>query len=273
MSLAWFAICATGVLRRDQTEVRHQRPWMRKAREIADFGDEGDRGKEAEAFQAHQPLDQGIHAPGLAQLAQSLGYMLNAFAGLFAGLPILVERDLLGRMLEADRGEVPLVCLAPGSVMDIVATVTQEHRLHLLTDSQARCHRIFSGTRQVPHGLVPLIRNEDRGKAPCAGLASEHQRVTTVGLDALLAGTTADARGGDNFAPPLLLAQVPHPAIPARPGLVHQQAGLRAATLPPQCLAQLRRKRIDGSDKPRCCATRLCDRNGDGAFPGSGHDV
>jgi len=163
---------AAGVFRRDQAEVGHERPRMRKASEVAYLGNEAHGRHEIDALQTHQRLDQWLHAPALAQIAQRLGEALNALTGLFGGLAILVESDLLGGMLEVDRGQVPLVRLAPGLVPDIIAAQTQEHRLHLLTHPQARCNRIFTGARQIPHRFVTLIRDDDVGQISGAHLAS-----------------------------------------------------------------------------------------------------
>ena len=107
---------AGGVFGGDQPQVRHQRAWVSEAMQIADLGDEGDGGDEVEAAQAHQRLDDRPHPPVIALRAQRLGQALDALVGILDGLPILVEGDLLGRVLEAQRGEMALVRLRPGAL-------------------------------------------------------------------------------------------------------------------------------------------------------------
>ena len=128
---------ACGELRGHQSEVRHQRTRMSKAGQIAHLGDEGDGGDEVKALQTHQRFDHGIHAPILALHSQCLGDPFDSFASLLRGQSIFVKGELLRRMFEADRGQVSIVRLGPGTFSLIVAPMAQHHRLHLQANSRS----------------------------------------------------------------------------------------------------------------------------------------
>jgi len=209
----------------------------------------------------------------LALLAQRLRDPLHTLAGLFGGSSILVERNLLGRMLEADRGEMPLVCLTPGVSPHVIAAVTQQHRLHLQPYSLAGRTRSFAGARKIPDRFVPFIRNDDASQIAGARLPREQQRIAPIRLDALFAGTACDARRCNNLTLPVLFAQVAHPAIPTRPCFVHQQRVLGSATLTSQRLAQLRGQRIDSANKSRRCTARIRNRDCNGVFVNVQSDI
>jgi hypothetical protein len=52
-------------------------------------------------------------------------------------------------MLEADRGEVSVVCRGPGFFSLVLTPMAQHHRLHLQTYPVPRGASIFSGTNEV----------------------------------------------------------------------------------------------------------------------------
>jgi len=257
---------ATGVFGRNQAQIGHECARMFKTGEIADLGDEGDGRDEVQTLQAHQRLDQRVHAPVLTEFAQLGGDTLDALAGFLTGCAVLVESDFLRRVLEADSGQVSLVCLAPGVAPYVVAPVTQQHGFHLQPDAKPSGTGIFTSPRQIAHRLVAFVRHDDGGQVAGAQLSSQKQRVAPIGFDALLGGVASQPRRGNDLASPMLLAKVTHPTVAARSCFVSQQRVLRTAALASQRLAQLGRRRVDRSDEPRRAAACRCDRNRHGVL-------
>src|SRR5271156_771446 len=249
---------AAGELRGYQSQVRHQRTRMGKPGQIAHLGDKNDRGNEVKALQTHQRLDHWIHAPAFALHSQLLGDSLDSLAGLLRGLSIFVEGNLLCRMLEADRRQVPIVRVAPGTLSLVMAPMAQHHRLDLQAHPMPRSARIFSSANEVSDRLVAFIGHNDARQIPGARLARQQQRIAPVRLDALLRGLSRNSGGRDDIASPALLAQVAYPTVAAGPGLVHDQRTFLGAHSAHR-FAQLGRKRIDRADESRRSTIRIRD--------------
>ena len=257
------AIASGGELRRHQSQIRHQGSRVGKAGEVPEFGDQRHGGEKINAAQTHQGRDYRPHPPTLALFVQPLRQPIDTLLRLFDRLTILVESDLLGRMLEAYGRQMPFVRLRPGTLALIDASMSQQHCLELLTGLKTCSDDIFARSAQIAHGFIARIRNGDGGEVARTRLSGQQQRIAPVGLQSLLSGLACDARGGDDLASPALLTQIAGPSIAAGTGFVNQQAVSRSAALAPQRLAQLCWKGIDRSHKPRRRAPGLCNRNRD----------
>jgi hypothetical protein len=87
--------------------------------------------------------------------------IVQIIGSLLGGLSIFVKGDLLCRMLEADRRQVSIVRLAPGTLSLVVAPMAQQHRLDLQAHPLPRGASIFSRASQISDCFVPLIGNDD----------------------------------------------------------------------------------------------------------------
>jgi hypothetical protein len=124
------------------------------------------------------------------------------------------------------------------------------------------------------HGSPRRAHQARRSARDCRlTLASEQQRIAAIGLDAQLRRASRQARRCNDLTAPVLLGQVTHPTAATWSRFVRQQRSLRAAMLSPQHLAQHRGRRVDRSDKSRCRATRLSNRDDDRIFMNIQSDV
>ena len=138
--------------------------------------------------------------------------------------------------------------------------MAQHHRLDLQTHAMSCGASIVSSASQISDCLVPFIGYCDARQIPGSRLARQQQRIAPIGLQALLRGLPRNPGRGDDIAPPALLAQVSHPTVAARPGLVNDQSAFLDAH-PPHRFAQLGRDRIDRADESRCSTIRIRNRH------------
>ena len=81
---------AAGVFRRDEAEVRHQFTRVGESREVAELGDQRDRGDERHAAQGLESRDDGRPPPRRRQLTQLLREPLEPSLRFVDGVAILV---------------------------------------------------------------------------------------------------------------------------------------------------------------------------------------
>ena len=188
------ASIAGGELRGDQSQVLHQCLRMSKAGQVSDLSDEGDRRGEIHATQTHQGVDHAFHAPVLILLAKGLGESLYALVRVLDGLTILIEGDLLSRVVELDAGQVPLVCGRPGGLAVIGAAMAQQHGFELQACPQPSGGGVLSCAGEVADGLIALIRHSHLDEVAGTGLPCKKHRIEPIGLEALLDGLLLKVR-------------------------------------------------------------------------------
>ena len=110
---------------------------------------------------------------------------------------MLLKHDLLGRVTEALRFQPTEVRLRPAPPTRIHPTVSQQEGIEPLSYPTLGVLEVFSATHQITDRFLLFIRNPDRHQVPRAMLASQRQRVTPIGLDALHRDAAATA-----MAPP-----------------------------------------------------------------------
>lgn len=170
--------------------------WAKRG-EIADLRNQGDRSNEVDAPECRQGSHYGLHAPLLTFNSQGLRQPVYALVRFGRGLPILGERDVLGRVREADTGQITLVSESPGSLVPIVPAVSEQQGFELLARLQAGPQSILACSRQIAHGFIALVGYHHPYQIPGSPQARQGQRIASVCFDSL-GGTMSDATGGDH---------------------------------------------------------------------------
>ena len=124
------------VLRGYQAQICHQGSSFGKASQVTNLSNEGGCGNRIETAQAHDRLYEGAHSPLSALCIKGLGQSLQCLIGAGDCLPILVEGDVLGRVIKAKPRQVSFMSLSPGTLAVVVAPVAQQHRLQLQARSR-----------------------------------------------------------------------------------------------------------------------------------------
>jgi hypothetical protein len=150
------ALAATRVLRGHQAEKSHELARASEAREIPDLGHQRHCRDPIDTAQRHEGFDLRAHAPVLELSLHRLREALDALAGLMHCAAVFGIGDVLSGMLEADLGQIQLVCRRPGCAAGIAMPVAQQHSLQLLASLQPRSHRILASAAQVAN--LPLSR-------------------------------------------------------------------------------------------------------------------
>src|SRR5262245_40448443 len=112
------------------------------------------------------------------------------------GIEVGLEGDLLGRMVKALIAEPYTVCPFPDG-SDVAATIAQEEAPNALARLSHVFDRNLAGPNEITHGLVGLIGNPHAREFSGAGEACQHDRVASVGLDAISGTPRGMGRGDD----------------------------------------------------------------------------
>jgi hypothetical protein len=98
------------------------------------------------------------------------------------GVDIVLQHDLLGWMLEAQRRQPPPIGQGPGGPAGIDPTVPQQEALQMLARLAQHPYGRGPGADQVAHRLVCRVRHPDRGQLARPVQLGQAQRITPVGL-------------------------------------------------------------------------------------------
>ena len=77
---------------------------LAKRREVADLGDHGHRDDQADAAHRLHGLDHRRHRPARQQVLDLRGQARDPRLRVLDGVDVVLQHDLLGGMVEADRG-------------------------------------------------------------------------------------------------------------------------------------------------------------------------
>lgn len=120
---------ATRVFRGNEPDERRQLPRVVKAREIAEFGDDGDRDKELDAAYGLQRLDDGIETPRWRSLEEFRFEALAAIDLFIDGTDGFLKHDVLRRCRAHHLREVPAMGVVPRRASDVVSAQAEQERL------------------------------------------------------------------------------------------------------------------------------------------------
>jgi hypothetical protein len=95
--------CPARMLGRRQTKVGHHLARIVEADEIAHFGDDGDSRHEGHAAHCLERLNDGRHGPSWNQILDLLHQATDPLFGVMNGMAVVLQHDLLGRVVEAKR--------------------------------------------------------------------------------------------------------------------------------------------------------------------------
>ena len=109
-----------------------------------------------------QFLVVALDTPVLAVIAQRLGESVEPILRFANSVPIFDKHHIPRRVSEADARQGPLMRGGPESSTRVSMAVAQQQRLELLTGLEPRAQRILASARQITHGFVSLIRDDDR---------------------------------------------------------------------------------------------------------------
>lgn len=223
-------LLAAGPLTGNETEEAGQQPRMRERREVADLGDQPDRGQRVDATQASQPADRRSPGPVRGLLGdQAVQAITTRQEHLVAG-QILPENRLRQRVLKPDRAQPRQVPLrgpgCPGTREDQAPAQQQ------LPDPMPRAHQIpaqvLAGTNQVAQRLELQGRDLHRPQLPRRVQPGELQRIARVGLGVIARLARNRAGRTDHHLHPGG-ARRPREPEPGRAGLIDRadRAGQR----------------------------------------------
>jgi hypothetical protein len=143
----------------------------------------------------------------------------SAALGLGDRVELLLEHDLLGRVLEAEPGQPAPVRRRPGLAAGEHPVVAQQEALELLPGPTHRLHRGRARPHQVAHRLVRRVGHPHPGQLPGPQQARQREGVAPVGLHPV-AGPARDQRGRHHRAVVAQRGDLPVQAVAARAGLV-----------------------------------------------------
>ena len=95
--------CPARMLGRRQTKVSHHLARIVEADEIAHLGNDGDSRHEGHATHGLKRLNDRRHGPSWNQILDLLRQAGDALFGVMHGVDIVLQDNLLGRMVEANR--------------------------------------------------------------------------------------------------------------------------------------------------------------------------
>ena len=187
------------MLGRRQTKVGHHLARIVEAIEIAHFGDDGDRRHEGHPAHRLERLNDGRHRPSRNQILDLLHQASGPLFGVMNGMDIVLQHDLLGRVVEANRRQPAAIGQGPAHLSGIDAAMPQQKALQMLPrlaqHPDCRCPR----PDQIPHRLMGCIRNQNGGQFAGTMQLRQHHRVSPIGLDPI-AGLHRNQRGRHDHA-------------------------------------------------------------------------
>ena len=207
------------MLGRRQTKVGHHLARIVEADEIAHLGNDGDSRHEGHATHGLKRLNDRRHGPSWNQILDLLRQAGDALFGVMHRVDIVLQDNLLGRMVEANRRQPAAIGECPALLSGIDAAMPQEESLQVLTrlaqHPDCRCAR----PDQIPHRLMGCIRNPNSGQLTGSVQLRQHHRVSPIRLDAI-AGFHRNQRGRHDRAFMAKICDLPMQPITARAGFV-----------------------------------------------------
>jgi hypothetical protein len=103
--------------------------------------------------------------------------------GILNSMDIVLQHDLLRRMIKAHRGEPASICQGPGASPVVNPVVTQQKALQMLPRLRQRSHRCRPRAHQIAHRFMSSVGYPDRRQFAGTMQLRQHQSVTAIGLD------------------------------------------------------------------------------------------
>jgi hypothetical protein len=203
---------------RHQSEISHQLARIGEAREVAQFGDQGRRIDQRHAAHRLQRCDHRRQGPVRQQRRDLRGQPIAPRRGRVDRLDVILEHEMVGRLLKAQTGEPPAMQLGPGGT-PVMPALTQQKPRELLAGTTQRMHRIQALSHQITHRLVSGVRDPHRRQLARPMQPRQARRIAPIGLDPV-AGPLRDQRRGNDDALMCGRRQLPLDAIAARTRLV-----------------------------------------------------
>ena len=148
-------------LPRNQAEERHQLGRRVEAAHIADLGREGHRDQEGGAAHRLVGLDDRRHGPGRHDRGELLVQAMQPLSGILDRVDLLLEDDLLGRVLEGLTGKPAPVRQRPMTAAVVDPAMAQEKGEQLLAFAAQVVRSGLPGPDQIADGLMDHVRNPD----------------------------------------------------------------------------------------------------------------
>ena len=197
-----------------------------------------------------QRLHQRLERPVAERIEHGALQPGDARGGFGDAVQILLEADLLGRVLHLERGQPAQVRGRPTALAGVGDAVAQQQRLQPVARVALLAHGVVPGPHQVAHGLVRCARNAHGGEVAVARQPRQLQRVAPVGLDPV-AWALGDRRGCDHLALGAQRREVTPDHEPAGPGLVDHIQPVAPADQFAQRLVQCRQIPPDAAHMPQ----------------------
>ena len=251
---------------RNEADEGGQLPRVVKAREIAEFGDDGDRDEELDAAQGLQRLHDRIETPRGRALEEFRVEALEAIDLFIDGPHGFLKDDLLRRRRTHDLREVAAVRVVPGRAPDIVPAQSEEERFQPQLRVLARHARGIARATQIAEGFVLDRRHVDGGEIARAQEPRELDGVTPIRLHAV-AWLLRDQRRRDHLTRQALRGEIPVEAVATRSRFIGERERACLALQASQQLIEVRLARANGADEHgRLGAPAGGVRDGDGIF-------
>jgi hypothetical protein len=175
------------VLAGHEPHVSHELARVVEAEEVLQLGDQGHSGDQLYAAQCLQRLDEWSQAPVGQRVAHGLLQPADPGAGFGDRMQVLLEADLLGRVLELDGSEPAQVRSRPGALAGVRGAVAQKECLEAVAAIALLAHGVVPGAHQVADRFVGAVGNAYDCQVIGTRQACQLHGVTAIGLDALTA--------------------------------------------------------------------------------------
>lgn len=145
------------VFARHQAEIGHQLPSIVEASKVADFGYHRDRDDESDPTHCLERRGDRGHRPARHQLFDLPRQPVASGFGILDCMDIVLEDDLLCRMIKAHRGEPPSIGQGPRANPVINLVVAQQKALQMLTRLRQPSHRCRPRAHQIAHRFMSSV--------------------------------------------------------------------------------------------------------------------
>jgi hypothetical protein len=149
-------------------------------------------------------------------------------------MDVILEHDLLRRVLEPDRRQPAPIGLPPAFLARIGPTMPEQEALQVLARLARDAHRRRPRPDQIAHRLMSLVGHPDRRQLARPMEFGQRDGIAAVGLHPI-ACLHRDERGGEDHAVVTQLDELPVDAVAAGAGLI---AEMRRSPLAAQLLGQ-----------------------------------
>ena len=149
-------------------------------------------------------------------------------------MDVVLQDDLLGGVVEANRGQPSSISLGPATLAGVDPAMAQKETLKVLPRLAEHSTRRRASSDQIAHRFVRVVWHPDFRQLAGPVQFGQRHRIAAVGLNPITR-PTRDQRRRDHDAILAQSAQQPVQAVAARTGLVTE---VKPPARPPQLLDQ-----------------------------------